>query len=140
MSDLVEFHQKLWGVPPSEASRRLYTSGKLGFNSDDRNNLAQFGAVMTMALSMTAEGKTMIIVPSALVSVEALKHCKTLSRHLVKMRKGNKAGIEAFRSAILKLMVTDGIIRMDEPPRWVAWGFHSEMEYLPKWLQSRLLT
>lgn len=138
--DVTAFHQKLLGRAPQPEQSQFYESGCLGFDSSDRTDKTKLIAVLTKALSMTPSGQTIIIVPSALARDEILTPIADVSRGLIRLRKSNKEGILAIKKALTRLGVVDGVLRMNEPPRWVAFGFSTEMEHLPAWLTTRLLT
>jgi len=137
-SKTAEFHLGLFGQNPSEDQRRLYDSEYLGYydGSPDKPRLV---AVLALALSMTTEGKTVIIVPSAKIMTETLDMIRTLSRYLIRIRKDDPEAIRLVRDAIRELVIADGVRSMVEPPRWVAYRFGPELKGIPVWLKNNLL-
>ena len=139
MHNLAEFHLKLFGRPPKEDQVRLYESDCLGYDDGDRANGDRLVAVLGLSLAHTLQGRTLLLVPSALAREEVLEHVATMARLLVRVRKDCREGLAALRTAMKTLSIADGVLSMNEPRLWTAYGFHSDMRALPEWLSTRLL-
>ena len=137
-SKIAEFHVGLFGQKPSADQKRLYDSGNLGYY-DSAPDKPRLVAVLALALSMTTEGKAVIIVPSAKIMTETLDMIKTLSRYLIRLRKEDPEAIRVIRDAIKNLVIVDGVKSIKEPPKWVAYRFGPELKGIPIWLKAKLL-
>lgn len=150
---LEKFHQKLLGTDPppeyrlTETHMALYEAfgrGKRGYvlsSLESRECPDKFLATLVVAIYQTtipSESEVYIAVSNP-IQRWAVQQIRDTARHIFSCRKtAARQDIELLRSAIQRLQLGSKVIKIqEEPPRWVAYGFHNK-DLLPPWMRGRL--
>ena len=148
--DVEKFHGRLLGIDQkrtpdrfwfTEDARQLYEAHAewdvRGFSSVDLDE-DRFLATFVLALSLTGGEHPVCMAVPRQHTDWAMEQIKEIARHIFRERQGNTAAIIALRKAIGQLVTASRVLQIDEPERWVAFGFHRE-GLLPEWMRGKLL-
>jgi hypothetical protein len=150
--NLAKFHVKLFGHDPSETPEAylitvsqlaLYTGhtdlGFRGFSNNERDE-ELFLATFVLALNQTQGTERTVLVVAQPHVRWAIKQVETIARYAFRRRQGDpKEEVRVLRDAFYQLNLTSKVLRIDEPERWVIFGFN-EADPLPIWAKDKLLT
>jgi hypothetical protein len=154
--DYAAFHQNLLGILPEKTPRefritpaqeRLYTASKestkhgylLVSSWDSRESWEHFLATFILAYAQTPTGEVAFAV-SGSTQKWAGEQLKKIARHIFSTRaKASRASIQELYGYFQRLMMGSNILQLDEPTRWVAYGFN-DADILPPWMRGHLLS
>ena len=148
--DITTFHYKLLGVKQSltpepfrlsEALRNLYEGYPTmrGFDNSSED-FEKFLGAFVMALAQTDGVFPVYLVMPRAHMKWAFDQIEVISRHIFRMRKGQREGVKAIRTALRQIRASHQVVSEPEPDRWVMFGFESSDLRLPSWAKDRLLS
>lgn len=147
--DIQRFHLKLLGIDKGRTPKEfwvtdlhtaLYTAYEDGLHGFSTSQLHEVAFVATLVLAL---GLSEVINPVYFaVPKQHLKwviaQMENVGRHIFRIRKGDKEGALVIREAFQQIRVTHKILDLEEPERWVMFGFKNE-DVLPEWAKGKLL-
>jgi hypothetical protein len=139
---LGDFHQRLYGTPPSEIAQSLYEAYEQGYRGLDLRELdsERFQASLTLALYLTEnrQHRVSLLVPKAQQDL-VVQQLRNSALQLIKSRRKNPASAKIIQGLFHCLMLQSRILQLEyEPVPWVSIGFTSK-DPLPEWMKNRLL-
>lgn len=153
MIDYLVFHQNLLGIDPAKtppafrvtpAQERLYAASepRHGFLLSSAKSLERwdlFLATFVLAYAQTPRGLVTFAV-SAPTQRWADEQIKKIAHRIFGARaKMPRASVQELFDYFQKIATGSKILQVNEPARWVAYGFH-ERDILPPWMRGRLLS
>ena len=149
-----DFHRNLLGIDPQKTpaafwvtplQEKLYMASeedrKRGYLLDSSATLQSwehFLATFVVAYSQARDGRVVFAV-SAATHAWTNEQLKKVARRIFSTRAGaDRASIQVLYNGFARLSIGSNVLRVDEPPRWVAYGFHDN-DVLPPWMRGRLL-
>lgn len=149
--DVHAFHRHLLGIDanrtPEEfrlhdihaALYNAYTNDGIHGYSNSAQNETLFTATLVLALCLTEIiHPVYLAVPKPHIKWVVHEQVERVGRHIFRCRKKEKEGALVLRQAFKQIRVTHEILRMEEPPRWVMFGFKSD-DIIPEWAKGKLL-
>ena len=152
MQNLAQFHQNLLGIDPDKTPetyrlgtlhQRLYEEAQKGRHGallpyqSPLENWDQFLATFVVAYSQTGNGDVFFAV-SPPIHKWVAKQVQEVARHIFASRKKTpRATLMHLYKGFQALGIGSNVLKIAEPPRWVAYGFH-EKDVLPPWMRGKL--
>ncbi len=152
MQDLAQFHQNLLGIDPDKTPseyrlgsvhERLYEEAQKGRHGGllpyqaSLENWDHFLATFVIAYAQTSQGDVFFAV-SPPIHKWAAKQVQGVARHIFSARKKTpRATLMQLYNGFQLLGMGSNVLKIAEPPRWVAYGFH-EKDVLPPWMRGKL--
>ena len=144
------FHAKLLGNTSQTPEQFRITSlhqalydgydrqDKRGFSVDPDFGESQFLATAVLALALSEGVKPVYIAIPGSQCKWVIDQVEELARHVIRIRKTDKAAIQVMRTAFQQLRITAELWNEAEPSRWVSFGFRPS-DPVPDWAQGKLL-
>jgi hypothetical protein len=97
-----------------------------------------FFATFFLAIALSDAGsKTVTVIVPPAATKDFFDRTKSLARKVLESVKKDPARLEAYSKAIKSFTLASRPLQMDEPARWVAYGFDATSP-IPDWLKARL--
>ena len=129
--------QEFWLTKTHEELYNAYASGMHGYSGAQLSE-GRFLATLVLALALTEViHPVYFAVPKPRVQW-TVDQIEKIGRHIFRIRKGDKEGVLVLRQAFQQLRVTSKILELEEPERWVMFGFKND-DILPNWAKNHLL-
>lgn len=152
MQDFAKFHQNLLGIDPEKTPvnfrlnpihQRLYDEAQKGKRGGllphqaSLENWDHFLATFIIAYSQTEHGDVFFAV-SPPIHKWAVNQVNVVARHIFSTRKKSpRPTLVRLYQGFQLLAMGSNVLKIVEPVRWVAYGFH-EKDILPPWMRGKL--